>query len=196
MSLVVEDYFNLVSDLMFSCPREYLNSSLFPTVFKAIMASFSLREQYALVSVIRHCRIVLDHMNDLQLSRSSPTSSRANSPRISTNEATIVKSQFVENDTFVSLMVQGIIYTFPPEIYTDAAGVIKALAMFCPQESVLWFSKAVSGLEMSPAEMQKIVTDFSTVVSGGNWSRASSIVLDFTTLYRRKNVIPRSRSKK
>lgn len=160
------------------------------------MASLSLKEQYSLVSVFRHCRIVLDHMNDLQHSRSSPSSSRVNSPRITANEATIVKAQFVEHDTFLSLVLQGVIYSIPPEVYSDAAGVIKALAMFCPQESVLWFSKAVSGLDMSPAEMQKTVTDFSTVVSGGNWNRISSIVLDFTAAFRRKNVTPRSRSRK
>ncbi|KAI8349778.1 armadillo-type protein [Mortierella sp. GBAus27b] len=196
---VVEDYFNLVSDLLFSCPREYLHSVLFSTVFKAMLASFSLKEQYSLVSVLRHCRIILDHMNDLQHARSAPSStssSRANSPRITASEATIVKAQFIENDTFLTLLIQGIIYTFPPEVYGDAAGVIKALTMFCPQESVVWFSKAVSALEVSPVDMQKSVTDYSNLVSGGNWNRISSLVLDFTNQFRRKNVVPRSRSKK
>ncbi|KAF8980943.1 Nuclear import receptor [Entomortierella lignicola] len=192
---VIEDYFNLASDTILSCPREYIHSSLFPTVFKAILASFSLKEQYSLVSVFRHCRIILDHVNDLQHSRSSP-SSQSNSPRISAAEAAIIKAQFVEHDSFISLILQGIIYNFPPEVNGDAVGVIKALATFCPQESVLWYGKAISALDLTPAEMQKTVSDFTTGASEGNWNKIRSVVQDFTTLYRRKNVLPRSRSKK
>ncbi|KAF9432688.1 Nuclear import receptor [Entomortierella beljakovae] len=191
---VIEDYFNLVSDTILSCPREYIHSALFPTVLKAILASFSLKEQYSLISVLRHCRIILDHVNDLQHPRSS--SSQQNNPRITTAEAAIVKAQFMENDSFISLALQGIIFSFPPEINDDATGVIKALVMFCPQESVVWYGKAISTLELSPAEMQKTVTDFTVAASEGNWNRIRSVVHDFTTIYRRKNVIPRSRGRK
>ncbi|KAF9110554.1 Nuclear import receptor [Mortierella sp. AM989] len=192
---VIEDYFNLVSDAMLSCPREYIHSTLFPTVFNAILASFSLKEQYSLVSVLRHCRIILDNVNDLQHSRSSP-SSQANIPRISATEAAIVKAQFVEHDSFISLVLQGIIYSFPPEVHGDATGVIKALAMFCPQESAIWYGKAISVLDLSPVEMQKTASDFTAGASEGNWNKVRSVVQDFTTIYRRKNVLPRSRSKK
>ncbi|KAG0288381.1 Nuclear import receptor, partial [Dissophora globulifera] len=47
---VVEDYFNLVTDTMLACPPEYIHSALFPTVFNAILASFSIKEQYSLAS--------------------------------------------------------------------------------------------------------------------------------------------------
>ncbi|KAG0370572.1 armadillo-type protein [Gamsiella multidivaricata] len=192
---VVEDYFNLVSDAMLVCPREYLRSSLFPTVFDAMLASLQLKEQYSLISVLRHARIIVDHMNDLQHPHPSSASSQANSPRISASEATIVKAQFVKHDLFVSHLLRGIIYTFPPEVYGDATGLIKALTMFCPQESVLWYGKAVSALELTPAEMQKTVTDFTNAASEGNWSKVRAVVQDFTTIYRRKNVLPRSRGK-
>ncbi|KAF9349142.1 Nuclear import receptor [Mortierella sp. AD094] len=192
---VIEDYFNLVSDTILSCPREYIHSSLFPTVFNATLASFSLKEQYSLVSVFRHCRIILDHVNDLQHSRSSP-SSQANGLRISATEAAIVKAQFADHDSFISLVLQGIIYSFPPEVCDDATGVIKALTMFCPQESVVWYGKAISTLDLSPIEMQKTVADFTAGASEGNWNRIRSVVQDFTTVYRRKNVLSRSRSKK
>ncbi|KAG0015504.1 Nuclear import receptor [Entomortierella chlamydospora] len=192
---VIEDYFNLVSDMILSCPREYIHSSLFPTVFNAMLASFSLKEQYSLVSVFRHCRIILDHVNDLQHSRSS-SSSQANGPRISATEAAIVKAQFVEHDSFMSLVLQGIIYNFPPEVCGDATSVIKALTMFCPQESVVWYGKAISTLDLSPMEMQKAVTDFTAGASEGNWNRIRTVVQDFTSVYKRKNVLPRNRSKK
>ncbi|KAF9901790.1 Nuclear import receptor [Lobosporangium transversale] len=192
---VIEDYFNLVSDTMLSCPREYIQSTLFPTVFKAMLASLSLKEQHSLISVFRHCRIILDHVNDLQRPRSS-SSSQSNNPRISSNEAALVKAQFVENDMFISHMLQGVIYTFPPEVQGDATGVIKDLTMFCPQESVLWYGKAISALDLSPPEMQKAVADFTAIASEGNWSRIKSLVQDFTNVYRRKNVLPRSRGRK
>ncbi|KAF9180617.1 Nuclear import receptor [Haplosporangium sp. Z 11] len=192
---VVEDYFNLVSDTMLACPRQYLSSALFPTVFKAMMASFSLKEQYSLTSVLRHCRIILDHINDLQHPRSSP-SSRPGSPRISAAEASIVKAQFIEQDSFMTLLIQGLVYSFPPEVYGDASGLVKALAMFCPQESILWYGKAISSLDVPPSEVQRAVNDFTAVVSEGNWNKIKSAVQDFTTVYRRKNVLTRSRAKK
>ncbi|KAF9939699.1 Nuclear import receptor [Mortierella alpina] len=192
---VVEDYFNLVSDTMLACPREYIHSPLFPTVFNAMLASMALKEQYSLTSVLRHCRIVVDHMNDVQHPR-PPASSQPGSPRISTAEAAVVKALFVEQDTLMSLLVHGIIFSFPPEVNGDATGLIKALTIFCPQESVLWYGKAISTLELSPAEMQKTVSEFTAAASEGNWSKVKSIVQDFTTIYRRKNVLPRSRGKK
>ncbi|GJJ78359.1 transportin-3 [Entomortierella parvispora] len=192
---VLEDYFNLVSDTMLACPREYVHCTLFPTVFSAMLASLSLKEQYSLTSVLRYCRIVLDHMNDLQYPQSSPSSQTSSS--LSNSEATIVKAQFLEHGvTFMSHLLQGIIYTFPPEVQGDATGVIKALARFCPEESPVWFAEAISGLELAPAELQKAATDFNSAASEGNWNRVKSVVQDFTTIYRRKNMVPRSRGKK
>ena len=157
----MEDYFNLVSDTMLACPREYVHCSSFPTVFSAMLAALSLKEQYSLTSVLRYCRIVVDHMNDLQHSRSSPSSQSSPSP-ISSSEATIVKTQFLEHGAvFMSHLLQGIIYTFPPEVQGDATGLIKALVKFCPEESSLWYAKAISGLDLTPAEMQKTASDFS-----------------------------------
>lgn len=158
MEIVVEDYFNLVSDTMVACPREYLHSALFPTVFDAMDASLTLKEQYSLTAVFRHCRIVLDHLNDLQHPQDSPSQS----PKLTAGEAAIVRAQFGAHDTFVAKLVQGLIYHFPPEVHGDAIGLIKALAMFCPQETIVWYSKAVSMLEPAlPNEMQKTVSDFS-----------------------------------
>jgi len=126
-----------------------------------MLAALSLKEQYSLTSVLRYCRIVLDHMNDLQHPQSSPSSQASNS--ISNSEATIVKAQFLENGVaFMSHLLQGIIYTFPPEVQGDATGVIKALARFCPEESPVWFAEAISGLELAPAELQKAATDFNS----------------------------------
>lgn len=157
---MLEDYFNLVSETLRALPREYIHCGLFPTVFNAMLASLSLNEQYSLTSVLRYCRIVLDHMNDLNHPESS-SSSQASSP-ITSSEATIVKALFLEHGVvFMSHLLQGIIYTFPPEVRGDATGVIKALTEFCPEESSLWYAKAISGLEMSPAEMQKTATEFS-----------------------------------
>ncbi|KAF8946454.1 Nuclear import receptor [Haplosporangium gracile] len=190
---VVEDYFNLVSDTMVACPREYLHSTLFPTVFEAMDASLALKEQYSLIAVLRHCRIVLDHLNDLQHPRNSPSQSLS----LTASEAAIVKAQFEVHDAFVSRLIQGLIYNFPPEVHGDAIGLIKALAMFCPQETVVWYGKAVSALEhATPNEMQKTVSDFSIAAADANWSKVRSAVHDFTTVYRRKNVLPRSRSGK
>ncbi|KAG0312190.1 Nuclear import receptor [Linnemannia gamsii] len=190
---VVEDYFNLVSDTMVACPREYLHSALFPTVFDAMDASLTLKEQYSLTAVFRHCRIVLDHLNDLQHPQDSPSQS----PKLTAGEAAIVRAQFGAHDTFVAKLVQGLIYHFPPEVHGDAIGLIKALAMFCPQETIVWYSKAVSMLEPAlPNEMQKTVSDFSAFASDANWSKVRSAVHDFTTVYRRKNVLPRSRGSK
>lgn len=148
----------MVSDTMVACPREYLHSTLFPMVFEAMDASLTLKEQYSLIAVLRHCRIILDHLNDLQHPRDSPTQS----PSLTASEAAIVKGQFEAHDAFVAKLVQGLIFHFPPEVHGDAIGLIKALAMFCPQEAVVWYGKAVSALEhATPNEMQKTVSDFS-----------------------------------
>ncbi|KAG0343249.1 Nuclear import receptor [Podila horticola] len=204
---VVEDYFNLVSDTMLACPREFLHSNLFPTVFNAMLASFSLNEQYSLASVFRFCRIVLDHMNDLQMpphppsrSPTSTASSSSSSPssRLSINDVTIVKAQFVEHGTvFMTQLIHGLIYNFPFEVQGEATGIVKATTLFCPQESVLWYGKAVSALEnMSASDVQKAVDGFSSAASTADWSKVKSLVQDFTTVYKRKNVLPRSRGKK
>ncbi|KAF9217935.1 Nuclear import receptor [Podila verticillata] len=204
---VVEDYFNLVSDTMLACPREFLHSSLFPTVFSAMLASFSLNEQYSLASVFRFCRIILDHMNDLQMpphppsrSPSSTASSSSASPssRLSFNDVTIVKAQFSEHGAvFMTQLIYGLIYNFPFEVQGEATGIVKATTLFCPQESVLWYGKAVSALEnISPSDVQKAVDNFSSAVSTADWSKVKSLVQDFTTVYKRKNVLPRSRGKK
>ncbi|KAF9427872.1 Nuclear import receptor [Podila epigama] len=204
---VVEDYFNLASDVMLACPREFLHCGLFPTVFNAMLASFSLKEQYSLQSVFRFCRILLDHMNDLLLppraasrSPASTASSASASPssRLSLNDAAIVKAQFAEHGkVFMTQLVHGLIYSFPFEVQGDATGVIKATVTFCPQESVVWYGEAVSALEnMSPSDIQKAVENFSNAVSEADWSRVKSVVQDFSVVYKRKNVIPRSRGKK
>ncbi|KAG0243782.1 Nuclear import receptor [Actinomortierella wolfii] len=204
---VVEDYFNLVGDLMIACPSEYLHSSLFATVFNATVACFTLKEQYALLAVIRYCRILLDYVNDLQLATTarltSSTSSSSSSPpvppqvdpNVAALDLALVSKTFLDQgEVFMTQLIHGMVLHFPPDMAMDVGGIVKALVMFMPQESTVWYSKAIEALEMSPIDKQKTITDFSTTVANRNYTRTRSVVQDFANLYRRKhNTAPRGR---
>ncbi|KAG0260244.1 Nuclear import receptor [Actinomortierella ambigua] len=196
---VVEDYFNLVGDLMIACPSEYLHSSLFATVFSATVACFTLKEQYTLLAVMRYCRILLDYANDLHQASTGRTSSNSSSsssspspaqmdPAVAALDLGLVSKMFMDQGAvFITQLIHGMVLHFPPDLATDVGGIVKAVAMFMPQESTVWYSKAIEALDMSPMDKQKTTTDFSTAVANRNYTRARSVVNDFANLYRRKH---------
>ncbi|KAK3719285.1 Nuclear import receptor [Vermiconidia calcicola] len=192
---VIEDFFRLSTDVMLYHPNKILLSNLMPTILQAASTSLTLLKEEPLIATLHFLRDFLAYGGD-----NAPSSSfdedgqyrpRPNPASIQTSVRTLTHN---EGEALVQRCMTGMMYSFPPDCFPDASGVLLALFQLLPAEVAGWTAKTVEMLpqgSIAPQERERLLRNIGQRIESGEVRRIRAILQDFTQGYRRRNVAPR-----
>jgi transportin-3 len=200
--IVIEDFFRLLMDALFCHPLEFTKSPLLPTIVQAALASLALELENPLTAVLHFIRDFLGYAVG-----HVPSSMESEVPVEMQNAIRAMIG--AHGSTMCSLIMSGMIFTFPRDCVMDGAGALMTLVEMDPETSVNWIANS---LQMLPAEnlSQEERTRFISQVAeyllkhrqvlthsaaaAKDHRRIQRQIQDFVAIYRRRVISPRSKS--
>jgi transportin-3 len=85
-------------------------------------------------------------------------------------------------------------YSFPEGAFADSSGVLLDLFELMPEQVAQWVANTVSMLpqgSITPQESERFLNNIRQRIQTGDVRMIRTILQDFTTSYRRRNVAPR-----
>jgi len=129
-------------DALFCHPLEFTNSPLLPTIVQAALASLALELENPLTAVLHFIRDFLGYAVG-----HVPSSMESEVP---VEMQTAIRAVIgLHGSTMCSLIMSGMIFTFPRDCVMDGAGALMTLVEMDPETSVNWIANS---LQMLPAE--------------------------------------------
>jgi transportin-3 len=129
-------------DSLYCHPMEFTKSSLLPSIVRATLASLVLALENPLTAVLHFLRDLLGYAVG-----HGPSAMESDVPPEMQN---IIRGIITANgSTLCSLIMSGMIFTFPRDCVMDGAGALMTLIEMDPQASVAWIENS---LGMLPAE--------------------------------------------
>jgi transportin-3 len=199
---VIEDFFRLLMDALFCHPLEFTKSPLLPTIVQAALASLALELENPLTAVLHFIRDFLGYAVG-----HVPSSMESEVPVEMQNAIRAMIG--AHGSTMCSLIMSGMIFTFPRDCVMDGAGALMTLVEMDPETSVNWIANS---LHMLPAENltqeertrfisqvaeyllkhRQVLTD--SAAAAKDHRRIQRQIQDFVAIYRRRVISPRSKS--
>lgn len=189
-------------DALYCHPMEFTKSSLLPTIVQAALASLALELENPLTAVLHFLRDLLGYAVG-----HAPSAMESEVPL---EMQTIIRGMISANgSTLCSLVMSGMIFTFPRDCVTDGAGALMTLIEMDPQASVGWIGISLSTLppeNLSVEERARFINqvqEYSSYVvqlltasaaDSRDYRRIQRQIQDFVAIYRRRVVSPRSKS--
>jgi transportin-3 len=99
-----------------------------------------------------------------------------------------------QGENLVQRCMTGMMYTFPPDCFPDASGVLLAMFQIMPREVAQWVAKTVQMLpqgSIAPQEQERLLRNIQQRIESDELRKIRSLLQDFTNSYRRRNVAPR-----
>ncbi|ORX98968.1 ARM repeat-containing protein [Basidiobolus meristosporus CBS 931.73] len=173
---VVEDYFQMMTIFIEEMYTTFVQSPLLMPVFQCGMAGFSLEHHRALSAIFHFYTqlftITARHKTDPAL------------------VDPISKTLQEVGASFVGLLINGLIHSFPLDFVSDVGTIMGFMAEVFPSESRQWVAYAINQLpaeHLSPSEREAFFVNYDVAVREQHWRRLRRLLNDFTTQYRRKN---------
>lgn len=157
----------------------------------AACSSLTLLKEEPLLATLHFLRDVLGY------GRNSPPSSSFDSPRHEVPEAlrNRVKQLVLSGGVqLVQRIMTGMMYSFPEGCFADASGVLLDLFELMPEQVAGWVQQTVTMLpagSITPQESERFLNNIRQRIQTGDIRMIRTILQDFTTSYRRRNVAPR-----
>lgn len=172
-------------------PNETLMSPLVESVLLAACSSLTLLKEDPLVATLHFLRDVLGY------GRNSPPSSsfdhaRHDVPEVLRNRVKQLVAQV--GVQLVQRIMTGMMYSFPEGCFADSSGVLLDLFELMPEEVAVWVQQTVAMLpqgSITPQESERFLNNIRQRIQTGDIRMIRTILQDFTTSYRRRNVAPR-----
>ena len=199
---VIEDFFRLLMDALYCHPLEFTKSSLLPGIVQAALSSLALELENPLTAVLHFLRDLLGYAVG-----HVPSAMEAN---ILPEMQAIIRGMISANGSALcSLIMSGMIFTFPRDCVTDGAGALMTLIEMDPQASVAWIRESLNMLppeNLSADERLKFIHQIQeyTLSSGQllttsaadsrDYRKIQRQIQDFVAIYRRRVISPRSKS--
>ena len=193
---VIEDFFRLTTDVLLYHPRPFLLSPLTPTLLSAASTSLTLLKEQPLIATLHFLRDFLAYGTD-----SAPSShfnqddgTYANRPNPPEMQAAVHKLTLAAGEELTQRCMTGMMYTFPPDCFPDASGVLLALFQLESRAVAAWTAKTVQMLpqgSIAPQEQERLLRNIGQRIEGGEVRKIRALLQDFTNGYRRRNVAPR-----
>ncbi|KAF2124982.1 ARM repeat-containing protein [Dothidotthia symphoricarpi CBS 119687] len=188
---LIEDYFRLAADMALYFPTESIMSPLMDTILLAACSSLTLLKEDPIVATLHFLRDLLGYGRN-----SSPSSSfdhtRHDVPEQLRNR---VKQLVMAVGTqLVQRIMTGMMYSFPEGCFADSSGVLLDLFELMPEQVAAWVASTVSMLpqgSITPQESDRFLNNIRQRIQTGDVRMIRTILQDFTTSYRRRNVAPR-----
>lgn len=193
---VIEDFFRLTTDVVLYHPAHLLPSPLMPTILSAASTSLTLLKHEPLLATLHFLRDLLAYGSPDHPSSSLPSTTNPNQPRPPPQDFRphIHALCLAAGDHLVQRCLTGMMYSFPPPCIPDASAVLLALFTLLPTEVAGWTAHTVSLLppgSLAVEEQERLLRNIRQRVESGEIRRVRTVLQDFTTAYRRRNVAPR-----
>jgi transportin-3 len=188
---LIEDYFRLAADMALYFPTESISSPLMETIISAACSALTLLKEDPIIATLHFLRDLLAY------GRNSAPSSNFDSTRHDVPEAlrNRVKQLVVGAGVqLVQRIMTGMMYSFPEGAFADSSGVLLDLFELMPEQVAQWVAATVSMLpqgSITPQESERFLNNIRQRIQTGDVRMIRTILQDFTTSYRRRNVAPR-----
>ena len=189
-------------DALFCHPLEFTKSALLPAIVQAALASLALELENPLTAVLHFVRDFLGYAVG-----HVPSSMESEVPVEMQNAIRAMIG--AHGSTMCSLIMSGMIFTFPRDCVMDGAGALMTLVEMDPETSVNWI---VDGLQMLPADNlsqeeqtrfisqvaeyilrhRQVLTD--SAAAGKDHRRIQREIQNFVAMYRHRVTSPRRKS--
>lgn len=188
---LIEDYFRLAADMALYFPSESIMSPLMDTILLAACSSLTLLKEDPIIAVLHFLRDLLGYGRN-----SSPSSSFDNSrhdvpEQLQNRVKQLVVTAGVQ---LVQRIMTGMMYSFPEGCFADSSGVLLDLFELMPEQVAQWVASTVAMLpqgSITPQESERFLNNIRQRIQTGDVRMIRTILQDFTTSYRRRNVAPR-----
>ncbi|KAH6857261.1 armadillo-type protein [Alternaria rosae] len=188
---LIEDYFRLAADMALYFPSESIMSPLMDTVLLAACSSLTLLKEDPIIAVLHFLRDLLGYGRN-----SSPSSSFDNTRHEVPEQLRNRVKQLVlgAGVQLVQRIMTGMMYSFPEGCFADSSGVLLDLFELMPEQVAQWVASTVGMLpqgSITPQESERFLNNIRQRIQTGDVRMIRTILQDFTTSYRRRNVAPR-----
>lgn len=188
---LIEDYFRLAADMALYFPTESISSQLMDTILLAACSSLTLLKEDPIIATLHFLRDLLAYGRNSAPSSSFDTT-RQDVPEVLRNR---VKQLVVGAGVqLVQRIMTGMMYSFPEGAFADSSGVLLDLFELMPEQVAQWIANTVSMLpqgSITPQESERFLNNIRQRIQTGDVRMIRTILQDFTTSYRRRNVAPR-----
>ena len=205
---VIEDFFRLLIDALIYYHNDLIPSNICAPILQAAISTLTLQQDAPLTATLHFLRDLLSYGTDRPNSSnftdtsSSMLDSSGNHANNSNNnqaptqhlKPTIHALLHAHGAELTQRILTGMMFTFPRDCFPDASGVLLALFDVTPHDAVLWVRGT---LEMLPpgsvkqGEAERLLQGIAGRIQAGETRKVRSLLQDFTTGYRRRNVAPR-----
>lgn len=172
-------------------PNESIMSPLMESILQAACISLTLLKEDPLVATLHFLRDLLGY------GRNSSPSSTYDQTRHDVPEAlrNHVKELVVSvGPQLVQRIMTGMMYSFPEGCFADSSGVLLDLFELMPEQVAVWVQQTVAMLpsgSITSQESERFLNNIRQRIQTGDIRMIRTILQDFTTSYRRRNVAPR-----
>ncbi|KAF2748873.1 ARM repeat-containing protein [Sporormia fimetaria CBS 119925] len=190
---LIEDFFRLASDMALYFPNQAITSPLMENVLQAACSSLTLLKEEPLIATLHFLRDLLGY------GRNSPPSSNFNGEHSRHDVPDALRNRIKQliltaGSDMVQRIMTGMMYIFPEGCFADASGVLLELFEIMPEDVALWVQSTVGMLpsgHITPQEAERFLNNIRQRIQSGDIRMIRTILQDFTTSYRRRNVAPR-----
>ncbi|RMZ73309.1 mrna transport regulator [Pyrenophora seminiperda CCB06] len=188
---LIEDYFRLAADMALYFPSESIMSPLMDTILLAACTSLTLLKEDPIIAVLHFLRDLLGYGRN-----SSPSSSFDNTRHEVPEHLRDRVKQLVlgAGVQLVQRIMTGMMYSFPEGCFADSSGVLLDLFELMPEQVATWVASTVTMLpqgSITLQESERFLNNIRQRIQTGDVRMIRTILQDFTTSYRRRNVAPR-----
>ncbi|KAI4204854.1 MAG: hypothetical protein LQ350_000920 [Teloschistes chrysophthalmus] len=193
---VIEDFFRLLIDALIYYHQQLLLSPVCQHILSASISALTLQQELPLKATLHFLRDLLsygtDHPNSSNFDYRDDTQAlRGNPLHIQQAVKALVVAQ---GEPLVQRILTGMMFSFPPDCFYDASGVLLSLFEVVPMETGSWLKGTISMLpagSIRMGEADRLMNAVGTKVQAGDFRKVRVLLQDFTTSYRRRNVAPR-----
>jgi len=188
---LIEDFFRLAADMALYFPSQSISSPLMDTILLAAGSSLTILKEDPIIATLHFLRDLLAY------GRNSAPSSSFDTARHDVPEALRNRVKELVLKTGVQLVeriMTGMMYSFPEGAFADSSGVLLDLFELMPEQVAQWVANTVSMLpqgSITPQESERFLNNIRQRIQTGDVRMIRTILQDFTTSYRRRNVAPR-----
>jgi len=188
---LVEDFYRLAAEMAMYFPTESIMSPLMEPILRAACTSLTLLKEEPIIATLHFMRDLLGYGRNLSPSSSFDNSRHEVPAQIQTRVKQLVAVAGIE---LVQRIMTGMMYSFPEGCFADASGVLLDLFELMPEQVAGWVQQTVGMLpqgSITPQESDRFLNNIRQRIQTGDIRMIRTILQDFTTSYRRRNVAPR-----
>jgi transportin-3 len=185
----------LVDALIYYHPK-LITGGLCPQILNASTAALVLQQHEPVLATLHYLRDFLSYgtesPNSSALAGEAPIKGSPITPaQIQDTVKTIISSQ---GEEITRRVLIGMMFSFPSDCLQDASGVMLGLFQLMPRETAQWIKNTIDYLppgSVKAGEGERLMGAVAQNLQTGELRKIRTMLQDFTSSYRRRNVAPR-----